>query len=358
MHAGGAARWVLALALTVGALWLVGRVWWLLWELSWPFLFGGLAALALERPVGYLERRAWPRPLATAACLALALALSLAGGTWLVAGVWRELRRLVRRLPATDALLATLRGALAPSGSLGWLPDGLRTVGIQELTRLQSGAGPLLQHGVLLVRHLALATPDALFGLFVAVAAAYCGCCHRAELRRGMARVAGRGQAGRLAGLVGVARDSVWGLIRAQCLLALATFAVSLLGLWLIGAPYVLVASLAAGVLDLLPVVGPGLVYGPWILGTLIGHMPGAAIALACVFLCVGVVRWLATPHLLGRGIGLHPFATLAAMYVGARLAGVGGLFLGPLVATVARAAWLPIPPAVPAGPGRRTLRS
>ena len=356
MRISGAARLVLLVAAALGALWLVGRVWWLLWALTWPFAVGGLGALAMERPVAWLVGRGWPRPMAVMASLVVGIALVAAAGAWMVAGIWRELARLARRLPATDALLATLRQALLPQGALGWLPAGVRTLGIRELARLQSGAGPLLHHGLAVLQRLALATPDALFGLFVAVAAAYFGACHRREVQGWLSGVAGRGPAGRLATAVRVVHDSVWGLVRAQSLLALATFGISLVGLWLIGAPYVLLASVAAGILDLLPVVGPGLVYGPWILGAFVGHMPGAAVALTGVFLCIGVARWLATPHLLGRGIGLHPFATLAAMYVGARLAGVGGLLLGPLAASLARALWLP--PGLVAGPGRRLFPS
>ena len=357
MRIGAAARIVLPLALGLAALWLLGRVWWLVWALSWPFLAGGLGALALEGPVRWLVARGWSRPKATLASLSAGLTVSAGAGAWLIAGIWRELSRLARHLPATDALLATLRAALAAHGALAWLPSGLRAVGIRELARVQSGAGPLLHHGLAVLQRLVLATPDALFGVFVAVAAAYFGASHRPDLQGWLEDVTSQGTAARLAEMARVLADSVWGLARAQLLLALVTFAISMAGLWLIGAPYVLLASLAAGLLDLLPVVGPGLVFGPWILGALLGHMPGAALALAVVFLCVGLARWLGTPHFLGRGIGLHPFSTLAAMYLGARLAGVGGLLLGPLGAALLHAAWGRRPLA-PVRPRRRAFPS
>lgn len=357
MRVGAAARIVGSLVLGLAALWLLGRVWGLLWALLWPFAVGGLAALALERPVHWLTLRGWSRPLASLASLTTGLALSVGLGAWLIAGIWRELSRLARHLPATDALLATLRGALAAQGALGWLPAGVRSLGMRELARLQTGAGPLLHHGLAVLQRLALATPDALFGVFVAVAAAYFGACHRPRLQGWLEDGTSQGTAARLADLARVLRDSVWGLARAQLLLALVTFAISLTGLWLIGAPYVLLASLAAGILDLLPVVGPGLVFGPWILGAVLAHTPGTALALTVVFLCVALARWLGTPQFLGRGIGLHPFATLAAMYVGARLAGVGGLLLGPLGAALVHALW-DRRPRLPAGSRRRAFPS
>jgi predicted PurR-regulated permease PerM len=348
---GAVQRVLLPVVAALVALWLAGRLWSLLWALVWPFLAGGLLALAVERPIRSLCRRGWPRPLAALTCLAAGMAAGLGVGAWIVAGIWREVARLARRLPATDALLASVSRALAPGGTLAWLPAGVRALLSREVLRVQGGAAPLLQHVLAVAQRLALATPDALFGAFVALATAYFGASHRAELAEWLEGASSRGTAARVAALVRVARDSVWGLVRAQLLLSLITFAISLAGLWLIGAPYVLLASLAAGLLDLLPVVGPGLVYGPWILGAVLGHMPGAAVGLAAVFACVGLARWLSTPHLLGRGVGLHPFTALAAMYLGARLSGVSGLVLGPLAAALVQAVWRPGPRAPgPAG--------
>ncbi len=335
------ARLLGPLILGLGALWLVGRLWPLLWAVLWPFGLGGLLATAMEPLVRWLEARGLRRKPAALVSLA-ALVVAAGGlGAWAFANTWAELMRLARRLPAMDALVAQLSAALSGErGALGWLPVPLRALLRTELARAAQGAGPLVDHGLALVRHVAAATPDALFGGFVALGTAYALGCERPRLRAWLTQTEPGGASRAAASGLRVLRDSVWGLVRAQLLLALVTFVISLLGLALIGAPYVFLASLAAALFDLLPVVGPGLVYAPWGVGMLLAHRPSAALALGMVLVAIGLARWLLTPHLLGRGVGVHPFAALAAMYVGARVAGVPGLFLGPVAAALLRAAW------------------
>jgi predicted PurR-regulated permease PerM len=47
------------------------------------------------------------------------------------------------------------------------------------------------------------------------------------------------------------------------------------------------------------------------------------------------VVRQLIEPRLLGKNLGIHPFATLFTMYAGLRLFGFAGLILSPVVVFV-----------------------
>jgi len=338
-----------AVGLALG-LWLFGRLWPLLWALLWPFAAGGALALLVERPVQWLVARGAARGLAGALCLAAALGGSALLAAWLARTTWVELWRLRGRLPALYAAAAAALQRLA-GGRGAPLPPDLRTALAAEAARGFQTAGPLVQHLLLRLQQAVAGIPDAFFAVLLTFATAYFLCRDRPLLAAWLRRILPEAGARRLQDVLGALRHSVWGLWRAQLLLALGTFTVSLGGLWLIGAPYALLASLAAAVLDFLPVVGPGLVYLPWILGAALSHQPGAALALAAVFGVLVLLRVLLAPHLLGRQVGLHPFLALASMYVGARLAGVEGLVLGPLAAALAQALSTPAPPRAPRPP-------
>jgi sporulation integral membrane protein YtvI len=346
------------LGLGLGALWLLAHLWGWIWPVAWPFAVGGLGAWALEGPVRWLVARGVGRAAAAAVCL---VSGTLAGAGLVGSALWltvRELGRLRARLPALERSLGL---ALAELGrragdASAALPPGLRAALAQELQRAYLRSEPVLTRLFTGLEHAVAALPDALFACFLAGAAAYFGVRDRERLVAWLDRRWPQ-QAAAWAPLVAAVGRSAWGMVRAQLVLALATSAVSLVGLLLIGAPYALLASLAAGVLDVLPVVGPAALFVPWSLGCLATGLWPAALGLSAVLLAVAAARWLLTPRLVGGEVGLHPFVALAAMYVGAHVAGLEGLVLGPLVAAAIRGAVPPPrdggPPAAPrAAPG------
>lgn len=91
---------------------------------------------------------------------------------------------------------------------------------------------------------------------------------------------------------------------------------------------------IAAGiaVIDALPVFGIGLALIPWALVSLLMGNYRRAIMLALTYATVNLVRSCLEPRLLGRQMGLHPAATLIAVYAGSRIAGVGGMILFPIL--------------------------
>jgi len=349
-------RWVYLALLGAAGIWLFGRVWPLLWALIWPFAAGALFALVVEGPVQWLTARGVGRAAAGVSCLAAGLAAGGLGTAWATAAAWSELWGLRRHLPAllagaSAALERVGRGAGQAQDSL---PPGLQALLAQGAMRAYDALGPLLQHVIAGVQRAVVGLPDTVFAFFVAFATAYFACRDRERLAAALASRLSPAAARRFHSLLSALRHSVWGMLRAQLLLSLATFTVSLFGLWVIGAPYVFLASLAAAVFDFLPVIGPAMLYVPWAAGMALAHLPGAAIALTGVLAAIAVLRWSLTPHLFGSQVGLHPFVALASMYVGVKLAGVTGLLLGPLCAVLLRAAVDPVANAVPNGPGAR----
>jgi predicted PurR-regulated permease PerM len=103
----------------------------------------------------------------------------------------------------------------------------------------------------------------------------------------------------------------------------------------ILGVKYVLTISLLVGLADILPVLGPGAVFLPWIVWQFINGRTGMGISLLAVYIIISVVRQFLEPKIVGDNIGLHPLTTLISLYVGLQLGGAVGLILGPVTVVI-----------------------
>ncbi|EQB21158.1 hypothetical protein UNSWDHB_1546 [Dehalobacter sp. UNSWDHB] len=120
------------------------------------------------------------------------------------------------------------------------------------------------------------------------------------------------------------------GFLRAQTILVCITFAVITIGLLIIGNSYAFTLGILSGLLDLIPVIGPALIFIPWILVLLFTGSIASAVKILVIYLAATVIRQVLEPKILSHNIGLHPLATLMSMYIGMNLFGAVGLIIGP----------------------------
>lgn len=117
-----------------------------------------------------------------------------------------------------------------------------------------------------------------------------------------------------------------------KCILSYAlimgiTFVELSIGLSIIGIENAIVLALAISVFDVLPVLGTGGVMIPWAIITALQKNYSLALGLLIVYLVITVIRNILEPKIVGSQVGLHPLVTLMALFVGAQLFGVLGLF-------------------------------
>lgn len=124
----------------------------------------------------------------------------------------------------------------------------------------------------------------------------------------------------------------IFGFFKAQFLVSVLIFFVSLIGLWFIAPEHALVMSLLIWIIDLIPIIGSIVILGPWALYHLITGDLALGTQLAVLAVILLVIRRTVEPKVMGTHIGLSPLATLIAMYLGLKLVGVLGFFVGPLV--------------------------
>ena len=123
--------------------------------------------------------------------------------------------------------------------------------------------------------------------------------------------------------------------LRAQGVLMLMISMLCSVGLSVVGIPGGIFFGILAGVLDVLPFIGTGIVLVPLSVWQLLnGQYLRMAVCLVLYVICI-VIRELLEPKLIGRRIGIAPVFMLLGIYAGVKLFGVGGIIKGPLALIV-----------------------
>ena len=105
-------------------------------------------------------------------------------------------------------------------------------------------------------------------------------------------------------------------------------------GFYLIGNDYALLLGILAGLLELIPLIGP-LTIG--ILATIVGGFESGwqALVTALFLALLRIVQdYYIYPRIIREGIHLHPLAVILAVLAGEQVAGIPGVFIAiPLIA-------------------------
>lgn len=128
--------------------------------------------------------------------------------------------------------------------------------------------------------------------------------------------------------------------VMGQIVLAFIIGVVVSLGLWLIGIPYALVLGLLAGVLEIIPVIGPMVAAIPGIVVGLSQSLFYGLGALLFYVIVQQVENHVLVPNVMRRATGLNPLVTIIAVLLGARLAGVAGIMLSVPMAIILSIFW------------------
>ena len=127
------------------------------------------------------------------------------------------------------------------------------------------------------------------------------------------------------------------GFGKAQLILFGVNFAVITIGMLIVGLKWwSLLIALVVSLLDLLPVIGSGIVFVPWAIIALIFKNPHMAITVGATYIAMVVLRMVLDPIITGKNIGLSPIITLLASVGGLVAFGGAGVIIGPAIAAVA----------------------
>ena len=118
------------------------------------------------------------------------------------------------------------------------------------------------------------------------------------------------------------------GWARGQLILMLIVGLSTYVGLVLLGVPYALPLAVLAGILEVVPYIGPIISAVPAVvIGFGVSPFTGWA-TVALYFLVQQVEAYVFVPKVMEKSIGLHPVLILMAITIGFRLGGILGIFM------------------------------
>ncbi|MFB6467716.1 sporulation integral membrane protein YtvI [Cytobacillus sp. Hz8] len=130
-------------------------------------------------------------------------------------------------------------------------------------------------------------------------------------------------------------KKALFGFIKAQLTLISITTVIILIGLLVLRVNYAITIALITGIVDIIPYLGTGAIFVPWIIYEAISGDMGLAIGLGILYVIVLAQRQIMEPKVLSSNIGLDPLATLIALFVGFKLLGFIGLIAGPVTLVI-----------------------
>jgi predicted PurR-regulated permease PerM len=340
---GFVARHRLELFVTFAIL-LVALALWLARSALPVFAIAIALAFLLDPPVTALHRRGVPR-VAGILLVYVAVVAALIGLGWLLLPpLFDQLRRFLEQLPTLAAQFVAWE-----EGLMDWLtglplPDPIRdaldsVIGSGQqavVTLLEAIVGPLLS---LIAR-----TAGFVVGLVVVPVWLLYVLKDRERLPGGILGLLPSGWGPDASHMMGLTTSVIGRWIRGQLLLGAVIFVATLVGLLVLSvigfrefADFAVLLALVAGVLELVPIIGPIIAAIPAVLiGASIS--PGAALAAVAMYTVVQQLEnHLLVPKVMGDAVDLHPAVVILSLIVGASLFGLSGAILAAPVVALGR---------------------
>ena len=299
----------------VGAVWLASR----LRDLLLAIFCALLLAVAVDRPVGWLQRRDVPRPIGLVAIFGLLVALLAVLLASLVPFVNGELLALREELPGYAVRLERFARRLAPATDPG-AQFSFDAVATQLSGHVDAVVGRLTSVTLAAGRAFVLVFATIVLSFFLAV--------DPTIGPRLLARFAPVSAQERVVAVAAAAHRRIGAWAWGQAVVALTFGAAMGIGLAILGVPYAATLGMVAAVLEVLPYVGGAVTVVLASLAALTVGLPQVLGVMALYVVLVNLEAHVLAPVFVGRLVGLPSVALLIALLVGVELLGVVGALL------------------------------
>ncbi|SHF78174.1 sporulation integral membrane protein YtvI [Ornithinibacillus halophilus] len=127
-------------------------------------------------------------------------------------------------------------------------------------------------------------------------------------------------------------KKALSGYVKAQLLLITISTVIIFIGLIILKVEHALTITLLTVIFDVLPFIGTGVIFIPWIVYTFLVADYSMTIGLTILYMCVIISRQLLEPKILSSSIGINPLVGLIILFVSFQIWGVLGILLAPML--------------------------
>ena len=130
-------------------------------------------------------------------------------------------------------------------------------------------------------------------------------------------------------------KKSTFGLVKAHFFLAFLSSCFVFIGLLIFGIEHVLVITILIFIFDLVPYIGIGIIFIPWVIYLFMNGDYITTIQLSCLYIMIIVIRQIIEPKIIASHLGIHPLIALIILFISIQHLGIIGIFLTPLLLIV-----------------------
>ena len=304
----------------------------------WPFLIGILIAVAVERLVNFfIVKFKLPRKL-IGTILVIVVYLLIAGLlTLIVTALVREAIDISSNIPNIYEQSKIEYNAIYKSitefinNTPDTISNSIYELGLQLIGKVTQLATKIV-NGVI---DFIMFVPNIMVYIIITFLATLFLVTDRRTITRYITDLFPNELVKKISNVVVKSFKSLGNYLKAMCIMICITFIELLIAFTILKQPYPLTLAIIVAIVDALPILGTGTVLIPWAIYSAITGNIGMGIGLLVVYLVITVVRQLIEPKVVSENIGVHPFITLLAMYIGLKIFGLFGLIVGPVVMVI-----------------------
>lgn len=302
-----------------------------------PFIMAAVIASLINPIVDFLDEK-FPLHRGFSVIIVLFLALIILitfiffGG----AQIYLELNRLLRNLPDYRTIDTQIQWLAEQNEQFeqfiaNWeISDAIKDSINNNLQMIYNGVRNSVISFINTVLELLSKLPRVFMILFISFIAAFFISRDRENIKIFLVNIFPEEVKPKIANVFSQLNISAVGYIRAILILITITGLISGIGVTLIGNQYALIVGITAAVLDLIPIIGPALLFYPWIIISILYGNLSQAFSLFILHLALSVVRSASEGKIMGEHLGLHPLATMISLYSGYMILGKIGFVVGP----------------------------
>lgn len=314
-----------------------------------PFIIALLIAAIIRKPVRFLRKKAHiPEKLSASLAVIIITGVLCLISYYLLSRGYEEIvsfienvGKFIERLKSDEQFATEIIEKINAVFPFWDLRPRLTELWIDidaSLETLLLGIAEKLSSSVLPVVTGALSfVPEALLFIFVTVLSAYYISVGGSDMKSSLYRIIPEKASNIIENAIARLKETIGGFVRAYALIMSITFTELFVMFSIVKIKYAFLIALFTAVVDILPVLGTGTVLIPWSILLFITGDTKKGIAIIVIYGIITLIRQLIEPKIVANSIGISPFASLAAMYIGLRLFGAVGLFICPLAVIAAQ---------------------
>lgn len=125
-------------------------------------------------------------------------------------------------------------------------------------------------------------------------------------------------------------------MIKVEMELVFLTTLQTVIGFYILGINNALTIGIICGILDLLPIVGPTIIFIPLVIYEFLINQIFIGTGLIFLFVLLQISREIMKIKFVGHNFQIHPIVTILSLYVGVVLYGLWGIIFGPIIVILA----------------------